>query len=210
MILRTHASTDPEVIADTSEGKVISLSSNHINPVGEIQSWIERYIAAGGKSPIILHLHYSDENADTVRLKASADLGTLLLNGYGNGVLITAPALTPEQRQSLMLSILQAARLRFYKTEYIACPSCGRTLFDLPATLAEVRKATADMPGLKIGVMGCIVNGPGEMADADFGYVGAGVGRVSIYKGKELIHKNLPTDDALPALLALIKDFKEK
>ena len=210
MILRTHASTDPEVIADTSEGKLISLSSNHINPVGEIQSWIERYIAAGGKSPIILHLHYSDENADTVRLKASADLGTLLLNGYGNGVLITAPALTPEQRQSLMLSILQAARLRFYKTEYIACPSCGRTLFDLPATLAEVRKATADMPGLKIGVMGCIVNGPGEMADADFGYVGAGVGRVSIYKGKELIHKNLPTDDALPALLALIKDYKEK
>ena len=209
MILRTHASTDPEVIADTSEGKVISLSSNHINPVGEIQSWIERYIAAGGKSPIILHLHYSDEDADTVRLKASADLGTLLLNGYGNGVLITAPALTPEQRQSLMLSILQAARLRFSKTEYIACPSCGRTLFDLPATLAEVRKATADMPGLKIGVMGCIVNGPGEMADADFGYVGAGVGRVSIYKGKELIHKNLPTDDALPALLALIKDYNK-
>ena len=129
LILRTHASTDPEVIADTSEGKVISLSSNHINPVGEIQSWIERYIAAGGKSPVILHLHYSDEDADTVRLKASADLGTLLLNGYGNGVLITAPALTPEQRQSLMLSILQAARLRFSKTEYIACPSCGRTLF---------------------------------------------------------------------------------
>lgn len=205
-VMEIEASINPLEIIDSAKGKIIALSSSHINPVGEIQSWLERYLSAGGKSPVILHLHYDDKDADTVRLKASSDLGTLLLNGYGNALRITAPALTSDEISSLALSILQASRLRFSKTEYIACPSCGRTLFDLPATLAEVRNATEGMPGMKIGVMGCIVNGPGEMADADFGYVGAGAGRVSIYKGKQLIHKNLPTDEALPALLSLIKD----
>lgn len=169
-----------------------------------MQSWCERYVALGGVSPIILSLSYPDADSGDVKLKAAADFGTMLLNGYGNALQLTAPSLNEDERNSLLLGILQAARLRFSKTEYIACPSCGRTLFDLPATLAEVKAATSGMKGLKIGVMGCIVNGPGEMADADFGYVGAGPGRVSIYKGKELIHKNLPTAEALPALLQLI------
>ena len=104
----------------------------------------------------------------------------------------------------LELDILQAARMRVTKTEYIACPGCGRTLFDLQSTLHEVKKATAHLVGLKIGVMGCIVNGPGEMADADYGYVGAGPGRVSIYRGKECVVKNIPAAEALPALLGLI------
>lgn len=183
----------------------VLLTSGHINPVGEMQSWIERYIAKGGKSPIILSMKYDDISADDVRLKAGADLGTMLLNGYGNAIQIDAPALDKEQTVNLALGILQAARLRFSKTEYIACPSCGRTLFDLPAVLEEVRNATSHLKGLKIGVMGCIVNGLGEMADADYGYVGAGPQRVSLYKGKELIIKNIPAAEALPALIDLIR-----
>ena len=163
-------------------------------------------MASGGRNPIVLSASYPDADPSMVRLKAAADLGALLLNGYGNALEIDAPALSGEEQTSLALGILQAARLRFSKTEYIACPSCGRTLFDLPGTLAEVRKATSHLKGLKIGVMGCIVNGPGEMADADYGYVGAGVGRVSLYKGKELRIKNIPTSEALPALIDLIMD----
>lgn len=198
------AASDPG--AAPKGGRVIAIGSQSANPVGEIQSWIERYIQGGGEAPVVIRLEYSDADKDEVRLKAAADFGTLLINGYGNGLDIKAPALNDEERTALLLGILQAARLRFSKTEYIACPSCGRTLFDLPATLAEVRKATSHLRGLKIGVMGCIVNGPGEMADADYGYVGAGPGRVSIYKGKALILKNLPTADALPALISLIKE----
>ncbi|MDE6010856.1 MAG: (E)-4-hydroxy-3-methylbut-2-enyl-diphosphate synthase [Muribaculaceae bacterium] len=186
--------------------KVLVLTSAHPNTVGEMQSWLERYRSAGGTAPVVLRLSYADSDPDTVKLKAAADFGTMLLNGYGNALEIYAPALTDEEKTSLLLGILQAARLRFSKTEYIACPSCGRTLFDLPATLAEVRKATAHLKGLKIGVMGCIVNGPGEMADADYGYVGAGTGRVSLYKGKELVVKNIPTSEALPALIELLKE----
>ena len=103
------------------------------------------------------------------------------------------------------LSILQASRLRFTKTDYIACPGCGRTLFDLQQTLRAVKEATSHLKGLKIGVMGCIVNGPGEMADADYGYVGAAAGRVSLYRGKTCIEMNIPQEEALPRLIALIK-----
>ncbi|MBD5292444.1 MAG: (E)-4-hydroxy-3-methylbut-2-enyl-diphosphate synthase [Bacteroides sp.] len=194
------------------DGKVVELTSSHANPVGEIQSWLERYRIAGGVAPVVVTLKYDDSDSDLVRLKAAADFGAILLNGYGNALRLVAPVLTREESDALLLGILQAARLRFSKTDYIACPSCGRTLFDLPATLAEVREATKHLKGLKIGVMGCIVNGPGEMADADYGYVGAGVGRVSLYKGKNLIIKNIPTAEALPALIDLLKsngDWKD-
>ena len=101
--------------------------------------------------------------------------------------------------------ILQAARARFSHTEYISCPSCGRTLYDIERALAEIKERTSHLKGLKIGVMGCIVNGPGEMADADYGYVGAGVGRISLYKGRECVEKNIPQEEALDHLIALIK-----
>lgn len=203
--ITVDASSDPGQMTGKDSAPII-LTSGHQNPVGEMQSWIERYIAQGGWAPIILKMQYPDEDKDIIRLKASADLGAMLLNGYGNALLLDAPVLTAEEQSSLLLSILQAARLRFSKTEYIACPSCGRTLFDLQSALAKVKEATSHLTGLKIGVMGCIVNGPGEMADADYGYVGAGPGRVSLYKGKELKLKNLPTDEALPALINLIKE----
>ena len=122
-------------------------------------------------------------------------------------------ALTPEQITGIMFGLLQATRLRFSKTEYISCPGCGRTLFDLQSTIARVKEATSHLTGLKIGIMGCIVNGPGEMADADYGYVGAGRGRVSLYKNKTCLEKNIPEEEAVEKLIELIKahgDWKEQ
>lgn len=182
----------------------VMLSSGHINPVGEMSSWIERFISTGGKNPIILRLRYDDRDRDTVMVKAASDFGTLLLNGYGSAIRLEAPALDKADRDNIALSILQAVRLRFSKPEYIACPSCGRTLFNLEATLAKIKEATAQLTGVKIGVMGCIVNGPGEMADADYGYVGAGPGKVSLYKGREVVKKNIPEEMAVEALIELI------
>lgn len=145
-------------------------------------------------------------DAERVTIAASIDLGSLLLADRDiDGIKITAPAVTPAKLKELALGILQATRRRFSKTEYIACPSCGRTLFDLPSTLNSVRNATRHLKGLKIGVMGCIVNGPGEMADADYGYVGGAKHKVSVYRGKECVHRNLDPDRALEALINLIK-----
>lgn len=142
---------------------------------------------------------------DEVMVAAAVDLGYLLLKYPLGGIAVEAGSLSQDERDTLALDILQATRKRISKTEYIACPSCGRTLFDLQSTLAGVKAATQGLKGLKIGVMGCIVNGPGEMADADYGYVGAGPGRVSLYRRKECVKKNIPAEEALPALLDLIK-----
>ncbi|MCH5217428.1 MAG: (E)-4-hydroxy-3-methylbut-2-enyl-diphosphate synthase [Muribaculaceae bacterium] len=182
----------------------VMLSSTHANAPGEMASWIERFLAQGGSNPIILRLRYDDAERDSVIVKAAADFGSLLLNGYGNGLRLEAPGLSKEDRDGIALGILQAVRLRFSRPDYIACPGCGRTLFNLEQTLGRIKKATSHLKGVKIGVMGCIVNGPGEMADADYGYVGAGPGRVSLYKGKELIRKNIPEEEAVEALLQLI------
>ncbi len=165
---------------------------------------IDNYTATGGKQPVLMRMAYDDADLDALRIKSAADFGALLLNGYGSGIRIDNPNFDDETLAQLELDILQAVRLRTSKTEYIACPSCGRTLFDLQETLKKVKEATKDLKGLKIGVMGCIVNGPGEMADADYGYVGAGPGRVSIYKGKECVVKNIPAAEALPRLLEII------
>ena len=161
---------------------------------------------AGLNNPIITKVVYRGKAADEVMLMASADLGALLLNGLRDGIWIDADTLDAAQIARLSFGILQAARLRISRTEFISCPGCGRTLFDLQSTLRAVKEATSHLKGLKIGVMGCIVNGPGEMADADYGYVGAGVGKVSLYKGKTCMEKNISTDEAIPRLIALIKE----
>ncbi len=207
-----HAADASEAPRSWGDDLPVIVTSSHINTIGEIASYIDRARLAGADNPFIIKLSYPDAYAADVRIKAGADLGALLLSGYGDALWLDTPGLDADVSNSIALGILQAARLRISKTEYIACPSCGRTLFDLPATLAEVRRATAHLKGLKIGVMGCIVNGPGEMADADYGYVGAGPGRVSLYKGRELQVKNIPTAEALPALIELIKaggDWRE-
>ncbi len=181
------------------------IKSRHVNAPAEIMSYIDRFVAAGYTNPVVVSLEYADTDIDSLRIKAGADFGFLLLNGYASGIEVVNPHFDDATLAELELAILQATRLRMSKTEYIACPSCGRTLFDLQKTLQDVKEATKGMNGLKIGVMGCIVNGPGEMADADYGYVGAGPGRVSIYRGKELIRKNIPAEEALPALIDLIR-----
>ena len=176
--------------------------------LGEFALTMDRYISDGGKNPIRMIIRYDCPTLDKLRVRAAADFGALLLSGYGEEIKVEDDNFSREELDRLGADIMQAARRRFYKTEFIACPSCGRTLFDLQSTLKEVKEAVnaLGIKGLKIGVMGCIVNGPGEMADADYGYVGAGPGRVSIYKGKQLIIKNIPTEEALPALLKTIRD----
>ena len=152
-------------------------------------------------------VYYSNEDTDwaTFQLHAAAECGRLLWDYNCTELILNNEHFATDALIRLSKDILQAARVRMYKTEYISCPGCGRTLFDLEQTIAEVKAATAHLQGLKIGIMGCIVNGPGEMADADYGYVGAGRGKVSLYKGKECVLKNIPQEQAVEQLLELIK-----
>ena len=152
-------------------------------------------------------VYYSNEDTDwaTYQLHAAAECGRLLWDHNCTELVLGNNHFAADDLIRLSKDILQAARVRMYKTEYISCPGCGRTLFDLEQTIAEVKAATAHLQGLKIGIMGCIVNGPGEMADADYGYVGAGRGKVSLYKGKECVLKNIPQEQAVEQLLALIE-----
>lgn len=192
------AEEEPRLFADD---KPVILTSRSRNFPGSMRSWMDRFIALGGHNPIVMLASYTDTDADSVRLKAAADLGPLLMAGYGSAISIQAPMDMAEAE----LIILQGARLQFSKTEFIACPGCGRTMFDLQGTLRRVKEALGDMPGLKISVMGCIVNGPGEMADADYGYVGAAAGKISLYRGKECVEMNIPQEEALKRLLELIE-----
>lgn len=189
-----------------SDDDVLLLTSHHANPVGEIEAFIHRLWDNGCKAPVVVRMSYDDANEEDVQVKAGADFGALLLNGLVDGIVLDAPNL-PNNADAVAYSfgILQAARRRTTKTEYISCPSCGRTLYDLQHAVKEIKAATSHLKGLKIGIMGCIVNGPGEMADADYGYVGAAVGKVSLYKGKECVERNVPQDVALTHLTDLIK-----
>lgn len=189
-----------------SDDDVLLLTSHHANPVGEIEAFIHRLWDNGCKAPVVVRMGYDDANEEDVQVKAGADFGALLLNGLVDGIVLDAPNL-PNNADAVAYSfgILQAARRRTTKTEYISCPSCGRTLYDLQHAVKEIKAATSHLKGLKIGIMGCIVNGPGEMADADYGYVGAAVGKVSLYKGKECVERNVPQDVALTHLIDLIK-----
>lgn len=197
---------------DIAPDDIILLSASGEVPGMTLEAAMNVFAAKGIDNPVILRGVYNGPDADTVRLRSSIDLGALLLKGFADGIEIVSDALTPDEASRLALAILQSARLRISHTEYIACPGCGRTLFDLQQTLARVKEATSHLKGLKIGVMGCIVNGPGEMADADYGYVGAGVGKISLYKGKECVEKNIPAEEAVSHLVELIKkcgDWKE-
>lgn len=199
-----RALDDSEAISGLA-GRVLVISSSHANPVADISSAIHKLWGAGFRNPVIASLDYGDTPADKTIIRASADFGALLLNGLLDGVEIKSATMDREATDRLALGILQASRRRVTKTEFVSCPGCGRTMFDLQETVARVKAATSMYPGLKIAVMGCIVNGPGEMADADYGYVGAGVGNVSLYRGKELVEKNLPSSEAVDRLIALMR-----
>lgn len=158
------------------------------------------------KTPVLIKRTYSDLTVEQLQLHAGADMGALLLDGLGDGIFIAAKDCGNEKMvNSTAFGILQATRTRISKTEYISCPSCGRTLFDLQETTAKIRSVTSHLKGLKIGIMGCIVNGPGEMADADYGYVGTGIGKITLYKEKEVMQRNILEKDAVSALIELIK-----
>jgi len=193
---------------------ILLLLTNHANGVGEQRAFFHFLLNNNIENPVVIARHYNTNDVEDLQLMAAADLGPLLLDGFGDGILITnGGSISHQTIHSLMFGILQAARLRTSKTEYISCPGCGRTLFDLQSTIARVKAVTSHLTGLKIGIMGCIVNGPGEMADADYGYVGAGRGKVSLYKNKNCIEKNIPEEEAVAKLIELIKyhgDWIEK
>ena len=159
------------------------------------------------KAPVIVGRAYRDLPVDRFQLYAATDVGGLQIDGLGDGIFLAAENCGPDKVvNETAFNILQATRTRISKTEYISCPSCGRTLFDLQETTAKIRSRTYHLKGVKIGIMGCIVNGPGEMADADYGYVGSGPGRITLYRGKEVVKRNVPTAQAVDELIGLIRE----
>lgn len=185
---------------------VLVAQSNHPNRLGEQRALVHQLMQEGLSNPVVFFHHYAEEEKEDLQIKAAADMGALIFDGLTDGIFLynqgSIPATTLD---ATAFGILQAGRLRTSKTEYISCPGCGRTLYDLQSTIARIKAATSHLKGLKIGIMGCIVNGPGEMADADYGYVGAGRGKISLYKKKECIKKNIPEEEAVEKLIELIK-----
>ena len=180
------------------------LDSRSANPTAEWRAAI--LSLENSTQPVVIRREYNDSDITTLAIKAAADMGQLLLDGLADGVWIVAPQFSDSELENIELNILQASRVRISHTEYIACPSCGRTLYDIEGTLAQIKSRTSHLKGLKIGVMGCIVNGPGEMADADYGYVGAAAGKITLYKGREVVERNIEQEQALDRLIEIIKE----
>ena len=193
---------DHELLNDGAKMVIIDRGNHSIQ---EIKARINRFCTMNRVAPILFKTFSDTADISTFQIKLAGELGSLLVDGMLDAVWVENPHMVPSNINDTILHILQAAGARITKTEYIACPSCGRTHFDILSRLKEIRSATSHLTTLKIGVMGCIVNGPGEMADADYGYVGAGPGRVTIYKGKEARIRNIPEKEALQALINLIK-----
>ena len=185
---------------------VVVCVSNHQNRLGSQRALVHEMMIAGVYNPVVFAQMYRLNDTAEFQLESAADMGALMIDGLCDGLwLMNDGDIAPSTIESTAFGILQAGRLRISKTEYISCPGCGRTLYDLRDTIKRIHEATKDMKGLKIGIMGCIVNGPGEMADADYGYVGAGPGKISLYKGKDCVERNIPEDEAVDHLLRLIK-----
>ena len=188
-------------------GVVVILSTDHINRVGDQRAFFHKLLNNDCRVPVVLQNSYNENEAEDIQIKAGVDFGTLFLDGFGNGIMMSNEgALEIEDVDAYSFGILQASRVRTSKTEFISCPGCGRTLFDLQSTVALVQKHFSHLKHLKIGIMGCIVNGVGEMADADYGYVGAEHGKISLYRKKQLVEKNIPQAEAVEHLIQLIKD----
>jgi len=186
---------------------VVILTTDHQNGVGEQRAFFHALLHADCRVPVVLQRSYAEDEAEEIQLKGGVDFGTVLLDGFGNGIMLSNDGkIDIADIDAYAFGILQAARVRTSKTEFISCPGCGRTLFDLQTTVALVQKHFSHLKHLKIGVMGCIVNGVGEMADADYGYVGAEHGKISLYRKKQLVEKNIPQAEAVEHLIRLIKD----
>lgn len=211
MIVDTLKTSDIEHLRNSPE-TVVLCKSDSPNRVGAMRAVVHGLMCAGLYNPVVFMPEYDTSSADELRLEAAADMGPLMIDGLTDGIwLRNSGGIDEKTVTDTAFGILQAGRLRTTRTEYISCPGCGRTLYDLRSTIARIKEATKDMTGLKIGIMGCIVNGPGEMADADYGYVGAGRGKISLYRRKDCVAKNIPEEDAVKRLLELIdKDVKMK
>ena len=192
---------------------VVVVPSQHQNRLGEQRALVHELMAEDIENPVVFAQAYkhSQQEKEDLQLEAAADMGALMMDGLTDGLwLMNDGDIAMQDLTDTAYGILQAGRLRMVKTEYISCPGCGRTLYDLRTTIARVKEATKGMKGLKIGIMGCIVNGPGEMADADYGYVGAGVGRIALYRGKVCVERGIPEAEAVEHLLQLIKEDQER
>ncbi|MDD4747418.1 MAG: (E)-4-hydroxy-3-methylbut-2-enyl-diphosphate synthase [Salinivirgaceae bacterium] len=199
---------NPEIIEALQKDPnvIISLETVSQNGFADQRAAFIRLKMNNITAPVIIKRDYVTDDWEEQIMQSSADIGGLFLNGMGNGIWITNPFLQEvAETRDLMFEILQGARVRTSQTEFIACPSCGRTQFDIESVLAEVRNRTKHLAHLKIGVMGCIVNGPGEMADADYGYIGAAPNKIALYKGKNMVRKNIPANTAVEELITLIK-----
>lgn len=203
-----YADLTPELIGILNESTdiVVLLSTSHPNGVGEQRAFFHTLLNEGCTVPVVLCRSYAETDLQHLQIKAATDLGVLFIDGFGDGIFLENKGnIGVEAVCSVAFGILQGSRVRITKTEYVSCPSCGRTMFNLQTVIARIKARTSHLKGLKIGIMGCIVNGPGEMADADYGYVGAGRGKVSLYKKKECVERNIPEDDAVDKLIELIK-----
>jgi (E)-4-hydroxy-3-methylbut-2-enyl-diphosphate synthase len=199
-------------------GLVLMLHSSHINRVAELRAAFHFLLNVNCRIPVVVSQDSLAGSKEEQQLLVGLDLGPLLLDGFGDGLFMASTQgengfeSSPGEAVSVLFGVLQASRLRMSKTEYISCPSCGRTLFDLQKVIARIKSRTSHLKGLKIGIMGCIVNGPGEMADADYGYVGAGRGQVSLYKGQVCVERSVPEEEAVDKLIELIRingDWKD-
>ncbi len=189
---------------------VLILSTSSVHGMADQRQFFFKLLNNGVQVPVIIQRTYTSINTrydpvSTFQLAAATDTGALLIDGFGDGIWLRANNITPSDITSTSFAILQATRSRISKTEYISCPSCGRTLFDLQETTQMIRSRTSHLKGLKIGIMGCIVNGPGEMADADYGYVGTGPDKITLYRGKEVVKKNVSSAQALDELITIIQ-----
>lgn len=203
--LLVQLSDDPSRLGAMKEERVLILNIQEA-AISNVKYWFSKYYGNAPVNPVVIYKRYTENEPNNFALFAGGELGALLIDGLIDGVWIDHPSLEQSYITEVVFSILQASRARISSTEFIACPSCGRTLFDIQSVLARVKKATKHLTGLKIAVMGCIVNGPGEMSDADYGYVGAGKGKVSLYKAGKVEKKNISADSALDELISLIKD----
>lgn len=206
-------SDDLKEVLKNDKSLVIVLQTNNQHALAALRRFFFYCIESNITNPIIINRSYVDVNNETFQLQSSTDIGGLLIDGLGDGVCFSIPNCEKKEainhlktKNATAFGILQAARTRMSKTEYISCPSCGRTLFDLQETTAMIRKRTDHLKGVKIGIMGCIVNGPGEMADADYGYVGSGKGKITLYKGQEVIKRGVSSASAVDELIDIIKE----
>ena len=214
---------DVIAVLKTHRNIILVVHSHNVCALQSIRAFLSSLMEHQILCPVILKSLSKNDTVDEQLIHFATETGGLLLDGFGDGVWLvninkqlvntkvsgrTYIAVNSEEQllNNTAFSILQATRTRISKTEYISCPSCGRTLFDLQETTAKIRAATSHLKGIKIAIMGCIVNGPGEMADADFGYVGSGPGKITLYKGKEVVRRNVPSDTAVDALIQLLKE----